>query len=266
MEVRKDIFKPGELCTVRIIKKNFVIRLEPGGILHTNKGYIRHDDIIGQPPGTKLLTNLNKPAYLFRPSIEDLIFSVKRFTNISYPKEIAWIIYYLGINNGKVVLEAGTGSGSLALALAYFVGSDGKVVSCDYRSDFSASAAENLKKAGMLERVELRTGRLEEVVWETDYFDACVLDIPEPWEALRIVLKALKPGAPLIIFVPTVNQVERTVKEIRRLEFLPPETLEILHRYWDVKTGATRPEFEMRGHTGFLIQTRKLLVRPEEEI
>lgn len=265
MEAKDFVFKEGELCVVRIIKKNFVIKIQKGGILHTNKGYIRHDDIIGKLPGTKLLTNLNKPAFLFRPLLDDLVFSVKRFTNISYPKEIAWIAYYLGINNGKIVLEAGTGSGSLAIALAYFVRPEGRVVSCDYRSDFYEAARENIEKAGLLEWVELRNGYLEEAVSETDYFDACVLDLPEPWKALDSVYRALKPGSPLIIFVPTVNQVEKTVVELRKRPFLPPQTLEILQRFWDVKSGATRPEFEMRGHTGFLIQTKKLLEAEEEQ-
>lgn len=264
MEADNLRFKEGDLCTIRIIKKNFLVRLSRNGILHTNKGYIRHDDIIGLLPGSKLLTNLNKPAYVFRPSLDDLIFSVKRFTNISYPKEIAWIFYYLGLKNGKKVLEAGTGSGSLTIALAYLVSPEGVVVSCERRDDFVEEAQKNIEFAGLMDAVELRRGSLSSAVKEVNYFDACVLDMPEPWTELDAVYSALKPGAPLIIFVPTVNQAEKTVLALRKSGFLNPETLEILHRYWDFKEGASRPEFEMRGHTGFLIQTRKIL-RQEEE-
>lgn len=256
-------FKEGDLCAVRIIKKEFLIKLQHGGILHTNKGYIRHDDCIGKLPGTKLLTNLNKPAYIFRPTLENLIFSVKRFTNISYPKEISWIVYYLGLRDGLKVLEAGTGSGSLTIALSYFVSPNGKVVTCDVREDFLKEAHNNIAFAGLESVVELRKGEIKDAVPEKNYFDACVLDLPEPWTAFKAVYEALKPGAPLVVFVPTVNQVEKAVLELRKEGFLAPETLEVLHRYWDVKSGATRPEFEMRGHNGFLIQTRKILL-PEE--
>lgn len=258
MEEKTRVFKEGELCTIRIIKKNFLVRLRKDGILHTNKGYIRHDDVIGATPGTVLYTNLNKPAYVFEPSLEDLMFSVKRATNISYPKEVAWMAYFLGLKNGRKILEAGTGSGSLSIALAYFVSPDGMVVSCERRDDILEEARKNIEFAGMLDYVELRKGTVSEAVSEMDYFDGCVLDLPEPWNEIDAVKRALKPGAPLVVFLPTVNQVERTVQKIRESGFLPPETLEILHRHWDIKKGASRPEFEMRGHTGFLIQTRKL--------
>lgn len=263
MEDRPRAFREGDLCTIRIIKKNFLVRLKRDGVLHTNKGYIRHQDVIGAFPGTVLYTNLNKPAYVFEPSLEDLIFSVKRTTNISYPKEIAWMAYYLGLKNGKKVLEAGTGSGSLSIALAYFVSPEGRVVSCERREDILEEARKNIEFAGMLEYVELRKGNLSEAVTEKDFFDGCVLDLPEPWNEIDVVKKALKPGAPLVIFLPTINQVERTVQKLRGSGFLPPETIEILHRQWDVKKDASRPEFEMRGHTGFLIQTRKLISEDE---
>ncbi|MCX7832417.1 MAG: tRNA (adenine-N1)-methyltransferase [Actinobacteria bacterium] len=256
-------FKEGDLCTVRIIKKNFLVKLKSGEILHTNKGYVRHNDIIGILPGSKLLTNLNKPVYVFRPSVEDLVFSVKRFTNISYPKEIAWIVFSLGLKNGMKVLESGTGSGSLAIALAYFVSPEGRVISCERREEFIDDARKSIEKAGLLEYVELRAGDLKDAVSEVNYFDACVLDLPEPWGVLETVYDSLKPGAPLAIFVPTVNQVEKTVISLRNFGFMPPQTMEILHRFWDIKTGASRPEFEMRGHTGFIVQTRKIISRED---
>lgn len=258
------VFKEGDLCVIRVIKKDFFVQLSHDGVLHTNKGYIRHSEIIGKMPGTKLYTNLNKPAYVFRPALKDFINAVKRHTTVSYPKEIAWIIYYTGVSNGSVVLEAGTGSGLLTMSLAYFVKPEGRVVSYEQRAEFSEIAAENVSRVGLDKYVEFRSGDVSSVP-ENDYFDACVLDLPEPWSVVDSVWRALKPGSPLIIFLPTVNQVERTVLSLHRYPFTKPETIEIFMRYWDVKEKATRPEFEMRGHTGFLIQTVKLLSEESDE-
>jgi tRNA (adenine57-N1/adenine58-N1)-methyltransferase len=265
MSAENERFKEGELCTVRIIKKNFLIKLQKNGVLHTNKGYIRHDDIIGKLPGERLLTNLNKPAYIFRPSLDDFVFSVKRFTNIIYPKEIAWIVYCLGLRNGFKVLEAGTGSGALTCILANFVYPDGKIDTFEVREDFIEEAEKNIERAGFGKVVEVINADISSCGLKRDYYDACILDLPEPWKALENIYTALKPGAPIVCFLPTVNQVEKTVLSMKKRGFLKPEVIEILHRHWDIKEGASRPEFEMRGHTGFLVQSRKIL-KSEDEI
>lgn len=253
----RSVFKENELALIRIIKKDFLICLKKGAVFHTNKGYIRHDDIIGKPEGIKLFTSMNKPAWVFRPLITDLLMSVYRVTNITYPKELAFIILKLGINAGKKVLEAGTGSGALTMALAYFVSPNGKVVSYERRPEFTERARENIAKAGLEKFVDLRIGDISQGIFEKD-FDCCILDLPEPWECLEAVSLALKPGAPLAIFLPTVNQVERTVLKISEYDFLKPEVAEVLLRTWDIKKNASRPDFQMIGHTGFVITTRKL--------
>ncbi len=245
------------MALVRIIKKDFIIRLEKGAIFHTNKGYICHDDIIGKPEGVKLFTSLNKPTWAFRPLISDFLMNVKRVTTITYPKDLGYLIFKMGINSGKKVLEAGTGSGALTMALAYYVSPDGKVCSYEKRPEFSEKARENISRACLEDLVELKVGDISRGIPERD-FDCCILDLPEPWKCLKSVTRALKSGGSLAIFLPSVNQVERTVVKMLEFPFLKPEVVEVLIRKWDVKKNATRPDFQMIGHTGFLVITRKI--------
>lgn len=256
------VFREGDLCAITIIKKTFLVRLKSGDVLHTNKGYVRHDDIIGRQEGSSLLTNLNKKVYVYRPGIIDILMSVKRATNISYPKDVAWMLFKSGVRSGHLVLEAGTGSGALASALAYAVMPEGKVYSFERRPEFTKLARENLTRAGLIDFVELIEEDISRSLDYENHFDAAFLDLPEPWTCIENVYKALRGGGSLCIFLPTVNQVERTVNALRKMDFTTPEVEELLIRSWDVKDGATRPDFNMRGHTGFIIFTRKLI--PED--
>ena len=55
--------------------------------------------------------------------------SIKRGSQIIYPKEIGQILLKLDLGPGKRVIEAGTGSGVLTIALAHALQPDGLVYS-----------------------------------------------------------------------------------------------------------------------------------------
>ena len=57
-----------------------------------------------------------------QPSLSDVLRDLKRNTQIMYPKDIGFVLVTLGIGPGVHVLEAGTGSGALTIALAWAVG------------------------------------------------------------------------------------------------------------------------------------------------
>lgn len=252
-----DIFKIGEYVIVQIIKKRFLIHLQQDQILHTNKGFINHNKIIGSPPGTTLKTSQGFPAWVFRPSIRDFIMKTTRKTNIIYPKEASFIIFYTGIKSGFKVLEIGSGSGSLTVALSYYVSPTGRVISYEKRSEFAKVARENLAKASLLEFAEVREENFNQANVENNFFDVAVIDIPTPWEVLAKVKKCLIDGGFVVSFIPTVSQLEKTHLKLEESGFAQIEALEVLYRNWKVEKDATRPEFEMVGHTGFLIFARK---------
>lgn len=252
-----NCFKINDYVIVQIIKKRFLIRLQENGQLHTNKGFINHNEIIGKPPGITLKTSQGFPAWAFRPSIRDLIMKTERKTNIIYPKEASFIIFYTGIKSGFKVLEIGSGSGSLTVALAYYVSPEGKVISYEKRAEFAQLARENLARANLLAYAEIREENFNQAEVENDFFEVAVIDIPTPWEVLPKTKKSLIDGGFIVSFVPTSGQLEKTYLEMENNGFAQIEALEVLYRDWKVEKDATRPEFEMVGHTGFLIFARK---------
>jgi tRNA (adenine57-N1/adenine58-N1)-methyltransferase len=251
-------FKPGERILIQTPKKRFLITLKKDARIHTNKGYIEHNDIIGQEPGVKLKTSLGLEAWAFTPSLYDLVIKVQRKTNIIYPKDIAFIITYLGIKSGWRVLEAGSGSGALTTALAYYVSPGGKVFSYEKRQDLQDKAAENVEKAGLAQWVEFKIGDVTKKVDEKE-LDAFLLDIPTPWKAVENAYHALKPGGFVSVYIPTVNQLEKAYLALKEGGFSQLNPLEVLFRKWKLEKDATRPEFEMVGHTGFLLLARKAI-------
>jgi tRNA (adenine57-N1/adenine58-N1)-methyltransferase len=250
-------FKAGEYAIVQIIKKRFLINLREGQTLHTNKGYINHNEIIGKPPGITLKTSQGFPAWAFRPSIRDFMMKTTRKTNIIYPKDAAFIIFYTGVKSGFKVLEIGSGSGSLTVALSYFVSPEGKVISYEKRGEFAQTTRENLIKANLLKYVEIREEDFSQAEPEKNFFEVAVIDIPTPWEIFSKVKECLVKGGFVVSFIPTAGQLEKTYLNLEKSGFAQIEALEILYRNWKVEKEATRPHFEMVAHTGFLVFARK---------
>ena len=161
---------------------------------------------------------------------------------VIYPKDVGAILVEADIFPGARVLEAGTGSGSLTLALCRAAGSQGRVVSYELRPEFLAYAAQNIDAffgttPGWL---ELREGDVRDVVGEN--FDRAVFDLPEPWGVLETLQRVLDPGGIVCAYLPTVVQVQRFVLSLHPGEFEHLETFEVLHRSWHVTERSVRPD------------------------
>ena len=242
--------------------KNFIFPLIPGGEFHTHRGIVQHDDLIGLPWGTQVFSHLNAPFFLLQPSLADLLLNLKRNTQILYPKDIGFILTTMGIGPGMTVMEAGTGSGSMTIALAYAVGNDGKVISYEQRPEMQKLALKNLSRLGLQDRVEMYLGDIADGFEQTDV-DAFFLDVPAPHEYILQVRAALKPGGFFCCLVPTFNQVEDLLHELRRNKFAFVEVCEILLRYFKPEPRRLRPTDRMVAHTGFLIFARR--IEPSED-
>jgi tRNA (adenine57-N1/adenine58-N1)-methyltransferase len=159
---------------------------------------------------------------------------------------------------GAVVLESGTGSGALTMALLRAVGADGRVISEEIREDFARRAAANIRRfMGETPNLEIRIRDIYEGVDVHDV-DRIVLDLPEPWRIADGLAKALRPGGYIVSYLPTVLQVKQLVDTLSRQgEFALVDTIEILERHWHVAEMSIRPEHRMVAHTGFLTVARK---------
>jgi len=258
-----QVAQSGDLVQlVGLRHKHFIFRLEPGKVLHTHRGYLRHDDLIGKPWGTQVTSHLGNPFFLLQPSLADLLRELPRTTQILYPKEIGFILVTMGIGPGKHVVEAGTGSGALTAALAYAVGTTGRVVSYEQREEMQALARHNLERLGLAEQVTFKLRNVSEGFDERGV-DALFLDVPNPHDYIVQVQAALKPGGYFGSILPTTNQVTQLLLALRRQRFAFIDVMEVLLRYYKPEPTRFRPTDRMVAHTGFLIFARPVLVDDE---
>ena len=209
------------------------------------------DDWIGREFGTKVVCEHGEGT-LLRPTLEDLMMKANRESGIIYPKDAALLIMKAGIRHGSKVLEIGTGSGSLTMALASAVAPDGHVWTYDRRTDLPKNAVKNVSRAGLSDYVSFEQRLAGEPIPEGG-FDAAVLDIPTPWEEVTVVKEALKSGGRIVSLNPTFNQIERMAEVLRREGFILVECLELLERSILAREGKTRPVQRMVSHTEFLL-------------
>jgi tRNA (adenine57-N1/adenine58-N1)-methyltransferase len=250
--------QPGDLAQlVGLRHKHFIITLTPGADFHTHRGILRHDDLIGLPWGSQVFSHTGSPFFLLQPALGDLLTGLPRNTQILYPKEIGFILTTMGIGPGLRVLEAGTGSGSMTVALAYAVGPTGKVISCEQRPEMQNLARKNLVRVGLEERVDFKLRDIAEG-FDEENVDALFLDVPNPYDYIAQVRAALKPGGFFCTIIPTVNQAERVIQTLRRHKFAFIEMCEILLRYYKPEPTRLRPTDRMVAHTGFLIFGRRI--------
>ena len=250
---------PGDL--VQLLDSDgrfFYFRLNPGQRLETHRGIILHDNIIGNPYGSKILTHLGRPFYIATPSIHDLVNEAKRQSQILFPKDIGLSLMKLNVRPGMTVIEAGTGSGGLTLALAQAVGPAGQVISYDLRADMQNVARRNLELAGLLDRVTFKLRDIKDGFDETDV-ESFFLDVPNPYDYCGQVHRALRGGGHFGCLVPTINQVSDLLISLQREWFVLPEVLEILLRNYKTVPARMRPLDRMVAHTGFLIFARPIL-------
>jgi tRNA (adenine57-N1/adenine58-N1)-methyltransferase catalytic subunit len=239
----------------------YLVRLQTGGTFHTHSGTLGHDLLIGRPEGTRVETASGMVLVAFRPRFADFALKMKRGAQVIYPKDLGPILTYADVYPGARVLEAGTGSGALTIALVRAVGTTGAVVSYELRDEHRAQAEANIEDlfGKVPEVLDLRGGAIEDVPSDERY-DRCVLDLPEPWGPLEVLRQVLEPGGVVCAYLPTTIQVQELVLALPRNGFHHTETFEVLHRGWHVTERSVRPDHRMVAHTGFLTIARRLTI------
>ena len=253
-------FEPGErVLFVDQRDRTYLVKLQAGGTFHTHGGMLGHDEVIGRPEGIRLETSGGMVLTAFRPRFADFVLKMPRGAQVVYPKDVGPILVHADVFPGARVLEAGSGSGALTIALCRAVGAEGRVVSYEIRPDHRERAVQNVEAffGKIPDRLELRTGDLSEVAGTRDRFDRAVLDLPEPWVALTPLASVLEAGGVLCAYLPTTVQVQQLVLELESRGFRHEETFETLHRSWHVTERSVRPDHRMVAHTGFLTIARR---------
>lgn len=236
--------------------KRVLVQLQRGGQWHTHRGLVRHDDILDRPLGRMVVTQLGHAFLVLEPSTHDLIRYIKRSTQIIFPKDAAYIVQRLNLFPGRRIVEAGTGSGGLTIALARAVMPHGRVTSYEERQKMSNLAARNLERAGLLDYVDLKVQDVSEGFAEREV-DSCFLDLREPWLHLSQARAVLKDGGFFGSLLPTTNQVSALLQGLEAHGFADLVVEELLVRSYKPIAERLRPSDRMVAHTGYLVFARK---------
>jgi tRNA (adenine57-N1/adenine58-N1)-methyltransferase len=247
------------------------VRLKAGERHSIHSGMVSHDDLIGRPEGIIVTTQLGARLLAVRPTFAEQVTGRVRQAQPIYPKDLGAILVAADIHPGAKVLEAGTGTGALTLAVLRAVGPDGLVVSYEQREEFHEAAKRAIVDSlgSLPPNLTLKVGNAYEEIVERD-IDRVLLDLPEPWQAVPGAKAALRPGGIIFAHCPNVSQVGRffdCLREVRGFGML--EAFEVLQRGWTVRGRSMRPSHRMVAHTGFLCFARRLaedeLFEPEGE-
>ena len=212
------------------------------------------------PEGSVVSTTAGLKFTAFKPLLADYVLTMPRGATIVYPKDAAMIVGVADIYPGARVLEAGVGSGALTISLLRSTGPTGTVHSVERRQDFADNARSNVDSyfEAAAENWTLTVGDLQDQDFDSEY-DRVVLDMLAPWECIDISARALRPGGVFLAYVATSTQLSATAEALKEDgRFTEPESSETLVRGWHHEGLAVRPQQRMIGHTGFLIQSRRM--------
>ncbi|HEX9530742.1 MAG TPA: tRNA (adenine-N1)-methyltransferase [Acidimicrobiales bacterium] len=237
--------------------RRYLVTLAPEGSFHSHAGYVTHGVLLGRPEGTTVRSTGGARYLAVRPTLSDFILKMPRGAQVIYPKDLGPLLLIADIFPGARVLEAGVGSGALSMTM---LRAGAEVVGYELREDFAARARANVAsflgpEASARFRVEGRD--VYAGIDEAD-LDRVVLDLPEPWRAVKHASAALHPGGILVSYLPSVSQVAALREAIEDSPFGLAHTVEVLERGWHVEGQSVRPDHRMVGHTGFLTSARLL--------
>jgi len=202
-----DRFAPGELALLLDPEgKRYLVTLDERDALHHHLGAVRHADVIGHPEGSLIRSSQGRNFAAVRPRLIDYIFEMPRRSGIVYPKDAAQVLMWADVGPGMRVLEAGTGSGALTLALLRAVGERGQVIGYEQRPDFIELTLGNVQSFAAATNLLLRERDVYNGIVDTE-LDRVVLDLAEPWRVLPHLPGVLRPGGWVAAYNPSVVQV-----------------------------------------------------------
>jgi len=259
--MKNEIIQDGDVVFISSGKFNFqAVTMKKGAILDTKRGHFFHNNMIGQPWGSQIWSNaFEKPAVrkkrkkgeqrhgfimLLRPTPELWTKALAHRTQILYFTDIALVLLNLELRPGSIVLESGTGSGSLSTSLVRTISPHGHLHTFEFNKMRVEKAREDFKFLGVDHLITVNYRNICEQGFPSELptvydlegnpkpttVDAVFLDLPTPWRALISAKTLLRSCGMVCSFSPCIEQVQRTVKEARELGFINFQTVEVKAR------------------------------------
>lgn len=208
-------------------------------VLQTPYGALKCAELIGKPYGTKI--TLSKGwGYILQPTPELWTLTLPHRTQIIYTPDISMIILQLEISPGSIVIECGTGSGSLSHALIRTVKPNGHLYTFEFHENRCAVAKEEFINHGLRDFVTTENRDVCENGFGEhlkEKVDAVFLDLPHPWIAIPHAVECFKQiGGRICSFSPCIEQVQKSCAKLSELGFQEIQTTEVLQTQYSVQT------------------------------
>uniref|UniRef100_A0A060T5T2 tRNA (adenine(58)-N(1))-methyltransferase catalytic subunit TRM61 n=1 Tax=Blastobotrys adeninivorans TaxID=409370 RepID=A0A060T5T2_BLAAD len=229
-------FVPGDTVIIRgVVRPDRVALskpLTPGNQWATPFGQFSHDQFIGRDPRTAVESVSGDKYIATHPTYEDYVINRMRVAQPIYPHDASAIVALADIHIDSQeqevhhFMEAGTGHGSLTLAICKAIhaanqGQTPKAVlhSIDRNANHSKIGSKNVRdfRRGMYARdVQFHVG--DPTHWLHNNGDVQLsgvfLDLPKPGVHLGTIAQRLKVDAPLVVFCPSISQIQEVVSTI----------------------------------------------------
>jgi tRNA (adenine57-N1/adenine58-N1)-methyltransferase len=232
------------------MKEYFVLKK---GKLHTDLGVIDLEEPDAYSFGDKIISHLGFEFHIQKPRGPDFFAHAKRSGAPMMPKDIGAVISSTGLCSTDNVLDAGTGSGILAIYLGSIAR---RVVTYEIREEFIEIARKNIALA-CLSNVEVRYGDIVEQIQKLDEkFDVITLDTVDTSQIIQYIPGVIYPGGFLVAYSPFFEQTKDIRIEIEKTGVSEVKTIETMEREISFTERGTRPATVSVGHTGFLTIAR----------
>jgi tRNA (adenine57-N1/adenine58-N1)-methyltransferase len=225
--------------------------LAPGDRLETHLGVLEVPE--DAQHGDTIETHLGEPFEVRRPRGPDLFDHLDRTGAPMMPRDVGLVMGLTGAGAGDRVLDAGTGTGILA---AYLGNAGAEVVTYERDPEFADVARENMRVAGVDDRVDVRTGDVLDEAASLDRFDLLTLDTEDAPAVVESAPDLLVPGGFVAVYSPFVEAAREVVEAARRADLPGIETRETIQREMEFDDRGSRPSTGGVGHTGYLVLAR----------
>ncbi|MCD6414042.1 MAG: methyltransferase domain-containing protein [Candidatus Diapherotrites archaeon] len=195
-----------------------------------------------------ITTSKGEHFLAIKPLLRDIIQKGERGARPLYEYDAGIAGALMSLQNGMVVLEAGTGSACATLMFAQMV-HPGKVISFEKDERFYELAKRKLADA-VVTNVELHHENLFMAALEENSFDAVFLDLLEEVEAVKKTVSALKPGRFMCVYCPVEAKVDGVVEAMKEKRLVDIEVVDLnlkRHVITGEKSGPCFPGFFVCG-------------------
>lgn len=220
------------------------------GDIHNSKfGAFHHKDIIGKSFGSKVYSRCSRGyVHVLLPTPELWSQVLRHRTQIVQTLDIAMINFHLHLKPGSVVLESGTGSGSLSTSIARTIAPTGRLHTFEFNQHRADVGTEEFERNRLADIITLECRDVCAAGFPDALdgaADAVFLDLPSPWLAVAHAAKAMKPDARFCSYSPCMEQVQRTCLALEELGFHSIRTVEArLKTYEPKRVQMDVPRFE----------------------